>query len=297
MKKLLLATATAAGLALSGQAAATPFFLDLTDDSVVNPRGSIDTLELAYDSVTEVNTATGALVSRGGLGLIGYTFNGTNAGFDNLEALVLNDEGNFTNTFTYDPSPNNIGQDGSGYPTIIGTALTFDFELDGFLNADGDTVTYTGGVLDIYSYQYSYDFSTPEDVTILGNEELLIESEFVSSSINPGEQIIESLITEVSLTPAGQEVFYFQNSAGQYVSFQEYINATLTDILVYASQTVTVGDLANNIANPIDSDGPTVLVSDDHSIAVKFQVPEPSTVAVLGLGLIGMFGFSRRNKK
>lgn len=37
MKKLLLATATAAGLALSGQAAATPFFLDLTDDAVGKP--------------------------------------------------------------------------------------------------------------------------------------------------------------------------------------------------------------------------------------------------------------------
>tara|TARA_R110002153_G_scaffold38839_3_gene112307 strand:+ start:3920 stop:4048 length:129 start_codon:yes stop_codon:yes gene_type:complete len=42
MKKLLLTTITAAGLVLSGQAAATPFYLDLTDDGVVNPIGEID---------------------------------------------------------------------------------------------------------------------------------------------------------------------------------------------------------------------------------------------------------------
>jgi len=298
MKKLLLTTMMAAGLALSGQAAATPFYLDLSDDSVVNPRGAIDGLGLQYDSVSEVNTATGEIVSRGGIGLIGYNFNGSMAGFTDLSDLVLSDDGAIANTFTYDPEPNNLGVDGSTFPTIVVTALTFDFELDGFLNPGGDSVTYTGGVLDIYSYQYSYDFFTPDVVTVdNGSAELLVQSEFSTSSINLGEQVIESLITEVSLTPAGQEVFYFQDSSGNFVSFQDYITATLTDILLYASQTVTVGELADNIANPIDSDGDTVLISDNHAVTVEFRVPEPSTVAVLSLGLISMFGFSRRRRK
>jgi hypothetical protein len=298
MKKLLLTTMMAAGLALSGQAAATPFYLDLSDDSVVNPRGAIDGLGLQYDSVSEVNTATGEIVSRGGIGLIGYTFNGSMAGFNDLSDLLLSDDGAIANTFTYDPEPNNLGVDGSTFPTIVVTALTFDFELDGFLNPGGDSVTYTGGVLDIYSYQYSYDFGTPDVVTVdNGSAELLVQSEFSTSSINLGEQVIESLITEVSLTPAGQEVFYFQDSSGNFVSFQDYITATLTDILLYASQTVTVGELADNIANPIDSDGDTVLISDNHAVTVEFRVPEPSTVAVLSLGLISMFGFSRRRRK
>lgn len=298
MKKLLLTTMMAAGLALSGQAAATPFYLDLSDDSVVNPRGAIDGLGLQYDSVSEVNTATGEIVSRGGIGLIGYNFNGSMAGFTDLSDLVLSDDGAIANTFTYDPEPNNLGVDGSTFPTIVVTALTFDFELDGILNPGGDSVTYTGGVLDIYSYQYSYDFGTPDVVTVdNGSAELLVQSEFSTSSINLGEQVIESLITEVSLTPAGQEVFYFQDSSGNFVSFQDYITATLTDILLYASQTVTVGELADNIANPIDSDGDTVLISDNHAVTVEFRVPEPSTVAVLSLGLISMFGFSRRRRK
>lgn len=298
MKKLLLTTMMAAGLALSGQAAATPFYLDLSDDSVVNPRGAIDGLGLQYDSVSEVNTATGEIVSRGGIGLIGYNFNGSMAGFTDLSDLVLSDDGAIANTFTYDPEPNNLGVDGSTLPTVVVTALTFDFELDGFLNPGGDSVTYTGGVLDIYSYQYSYDFFTPDVVTVdNGSAELLVQSEFSTSSINLGEQVIESLITEVSLTPAGQEVFYFQDSSGNFVSFQDYITATLTDILLYASQTVTVGELADNIANPIDSDGDTVLISDNHAVTVEFRVPEPSTVAVLSLGLISMFGFSRRRRK
>lgn len=298
MKKLLLTTMMAAGLALSGQAAATPFYLDLSDDSVVNPRGAIDGLGLQYDSVSEVNTATGEIVSRGGIGLIGYNFNGSMAGFTDLSDLVLSDDGAIANTFTYDPEPNNLGVDGSTLPTVVVTALTFDFELDGILNPGGDSVTYTGGVLDIYSYQYSYDFGNPDVVTVdNGSAELLVQSEFSTSSINLGEQVIESLITEVSLTPAGQEVFYFQDSSGNFVSFQDYITATLTDILLYASQTVTVGELADNIANPIDSDGDTVLISDNHAVTVEFRVPEPSTVAVLSLGLISMFGFSRRRRK
>ncbi|PRO68466.1 PEP-CTERM sorting domain-containing protein [Alteromonas gracilis] len=297
MKKLLLTTTMAAGLALSGQAAATPFYLDLTDDSTVNPRGSIDALGLQYDSVSEVNTLTGQITSRGGLGLIGYTFNGSNAGFTDLADLVLSDDGGLQNTFTYDPEPNNLGSDGSGFPTIVVTALTFDFELEGFLNPDGDSVSYTGGVLDIYSYQYSYPFGDDDNITVVANSEnLLVNSEFSTSSIDPGEQVIESLITEVSLTPAGQETFYFEGNSG-FVSFQDYIDATLTDILIYATQTVTVGELANSIANPIDVDGNTVLISDNHAVTVEFRVPEPSTVAVLSLGLISMFGFSRRSKK
>jgi opacity protein-like surface antigen len=306
MKKLLLTTTMAAGLALSGQAAATPFYLDLTDDSTVNPRGAIDALGLQYDSVSEVNTLTGQITSRGGLGLIGYTFNGSNAGFTDLADLVLSDDGGLQNTFTYDPEPNNLGQeitgvtvspiDGSFIIDYLVTALTFDFELQGFLNPDGDSVTYTGGVLDIWSYQYSYSSNDVDNVTVLDNREQLVNSEFSTSSINPGEQVIESLITEVSLTPAGQETFYFEGNSG-FVSFQDYIDATLTDILIYATQTVTAGELANNIANPIDVDGDTVLISDNHAVTVEFRVPEPSTVAVLGLGLISMFGFSRRSKK
>lgn len=298
MKKLLLTTTMAAGLALSGQAAATPFYLDLTDDSTVNPRGSIDALGLQYDSVSEVDLATGQITSRGGLGLIGYMFNGSNAGFTDLADLVLSDDGALQNTFTYDPEPNNLGVDGSGFPTFEVTALTFDFELQGVLSPSGDSVLYTGGTLDIYSYQYTYDFADPDTINVVANsEELLVDSEFSTSSVNPGEQVIESLITEVSLTDAGKEVFYFSDGSGGFVSFQDYIDATLTDILIYASQTVTVGELANSIANPIDQNGTEVLISDNHAVTVEFRVPEPSTVAVLGLGLIGMFGFSRRSKK
>lgn len=308
MKKLLLATTMAAGLALSGQAAATPFYLDLSDDNTVNPTAqAIDALGLQYDSVSEVDLDTGAITSRGGLGLIGYMFNGSNAGFTDLEDLILSDDGAIENTFTYDPIVNALGQRATGAdfsnpnaPIIdyTVTALTFDFMLDGFLAPSGDAVVYTGGVLDIWSYEYAYSSDAPQDITVLDNRKKLVESEFSTSSIGPGEQVIESLITEVSLTPEGQETFYFMGNSG-FVSFQEYINETMTDILLHASQTVTAGELANSIANPDDFDAAenTVLIGDNHAVTVEFRVPEPSTIAVLGLSLIGMVGFSRRSKK
>ena len=56
MKKLLLTTITAAGLVLSGQAAATPFYIDLTDDGLINPLGAIDQLDLSYTSNTDARS-------------------------------------------------------------------------------------------------------------------------------------------------------------------------------------------------------------------------------------------------
>ncbi|MGY0312820.1 PEP-CTERM sorting domain-containing protein [Alteromonas macleodii] len=303
MKKLLLTTMMAAGLALSGQAAATPFYLDLSDDSTVNPRGAIDVLGLQYDSLTEVDVNTGAIVSRGGMSLVGYNFNGTNHGFASLSDLVITDDGTIQNTFTYDPEPRRLGEDDSADPLIVVTALTFDFELEGFLNPDGDSITYTGGVLDIWSYQYSFDDNNPDVVTYIDDsEKLLIESEFSNSSINLGEQVVNAMITEFSVTPDGEDTFFFKQG-GAYVSFEDYISLVMKDIFLLASQTVTAGELASAIANPIDAitdandEVQTILIGDDHAVTVKFDVPEPSTAAILGLGLMSVFGLSRRRRK
>ncbi|MDO6533246.1 PEP-CTERM sorting domain-containing protein [Alteromonas stellipolaris] len=271
MKKLLLTTITAAGLVLSGQAAATPFYLDLSDDATVNPLGPIEQLDLSYDSYTEVNLVTNEVSTRAGTSLIGYDFGGvlTSPVYDDFADMVL-DGTAIQNTFTYTPSPGGLGVD------------------------------YTGGSLDIYAYDVSDPFNQASGTSFLSGPVLLMSTMFSYSSINIGEQVVESLVTDSSLTAAGEEVFYFSNVAGTvFTSFQQYIEDTLTDIVLSAAQTVSIDELEANILAPlaVSADGSTVLVSDDHTAAVTFQVAEPSTVAVFGLGLMSMFGFARRRRQ
>ncbi|CAD5265517.1 conserved exported hypothetical protein [Alteromonas sp. 38] len=302
MKKLLLTTITAAGLVLSGQAAATPFYLDLSDDATVNPLGPIEQLDLSYDSYTEVVTSgvdAGQVTTRAGISLIGYDFGGqlSSPVYDDFADMVL-DGTAIQNTFTYTPSPGGLGVDFSTFP-FSQTRLSFDLALDGDL-VSGVGVDYTGGSLDIYAYDVSDPFNQDSGTAFLSGPVLLMSTMFSFSSINVGEQVVESLVTDTSLTAAGEEVFYFSNLAGTvFTSFQEYIEDTMTDIVLSAAQTVSIAELEANILAPIavSADGTTVLVSDDHTAAVTFQVAEPSTVAVFGLGLMSMFGFARRRRQ
>jgi hypothetical protein len=299
MKKLLLTTITAAGLVLSGQAAATPFYLDLSDDATVNPLGPIEQLDLSYNSYTEVNLVTNEVSTRAGTSLIGYDFGGvlTSPVYDDFADMVL-DGTSIQNSFTYTPSPGGLGVDFSTFP-FSQTRLSFDLALDGDL-VSGVGVDYTGGSLDIYAYDVSDPFNQDAGTSFLSGPVLLMSTMFSYSSINIGEQVVESLVTDSSLTAAGEEVFYFSNLAGTvFTSFQEYIEDTMTDIVLSAAQTVSIAELEANILAPlaVSADGTTVLVTDDHTAAVTFQVAEPSTVAVFGLGLISMFGFARRRRQ
>ncbi|MBQ4829558.1 PEP-CTERM sorting domain-containing protein [Alteromonas sp. MMG017] len=282
MKKLLLTTITAAGLVLSGQAAATPFYLDLSDDGMVNPVGEIDQLDLSYVSNTEVDTATGSLVTRAGISLIGYTFGGVTApAYTDLEDLVT-ESGGETNTFTSTPNFPGAGLDVTG-PSW--TKLTFDLYLEGTLTPTVG-VDYTSGYLDIYSFDaFDYGAGATQVMT----------TELFAGGINPGEQVVQSLVTSTSITAAGQDMFFFGDGV-TFQSFEDYISATLVDIILEASQTVSVLELEQNIANSTITNGTTVLVSDDHNAGVEFRVPAPATIALFGLGLLGLAGSTRKRR-
>lgn len=282
MKKLLLTTMMAAGLALSGQAAATPFYLDLTDDGIVNPVGAIDQLDLSYTSNTEVDTNTGALVTRAGLSLIGYTFGGLiSPVYADLEDL-LTENGGETNTFTSTPNFPSAGLDISA-PSW--TKLTFDLYLEGTLTPSVG-VDYTSGYLDIYSFD-ALDFGA-------GTKQLMT-TQFSSGGINPGEQVVQSLITSTSITTAGQDVFFFGDGVN-FQSFEDYIISAVSEIILEASQTVSVVELESNIASSNIRNGATVLVSDDHNAGVEFRVPAPTSIALFGLSLLGLVGVSRKRR-
>lgn len=282
MKKLLSTTIIAAGLALTGQAAATPFYLDLSDDGIVNPVGAINQLDLSYTSNTEVDTATGSLVTRAGISLIGYTFGGITApAYTDLEDL-LTENGGETNTFSSTPNFPSAGLDTS---TPSWTKLTFDLYLEGTLTPSVG-VNYTAGFLDIYSFD-AFDFGA-------GTSQLMT-TQFSSGGIFPGQQVVQSLVTSTSITTAGEDVFFFGDGV-TFQSFEDYVMATLSDIILKATQTVSIEELEENIASSTIANGTTVLVSDDHSARVEFQVPAPTSIALFGLGILGLAGASRKRR-
>tara|TARA_R110002153_G_scaffold38839_3_gene112308 strand:+ start:4100 stop:4771 length:672 start_codon:yes stop_codon:yes gene_type:complete len=222
------------------------------------------------------------LVTRAGISLIGYTFGGVTApAYTDLEDLVT-ESGGETNTFTSTPNFPGAGLDVTG-PSW--TKLTFDLYLEGTLTPTVG-VDYTSGYLDIYSFD-AFDYGA--------GATQLMTTELFAGGINPGEQVVQSLVTSTSITAAGQDMFFFGDGV-TYQSFEDYISATLVDIILEASQTVSVSELEQNIVNSTISNGTTVLVSDDHNAGVEFRVPAPATIALFGLGLLGLAGSTRKRR-
>lgn len=290
MKKLLKSTLLITGLALSAQALATPFYIDLKDNGVVDPVGPIEKLILAYVSNTEVNLDTGAITTRAGTSLINYDFDGAGSypvAYDNFADLVTTPTGGETNTFTSRP---NFPEAGLDFDNGTFTKLTFNLFLEGTFDPTAG-ISYTSGNLDILSY---------DSRNLAAGPTTLITTSLSSGGIFPGEQRVNSFVTDTSIKADGQNTFYFEDSSG-FKSFEQYIADTSSDILLEANQTVTLSDFLAALSAPNASkvvNGETiVLVSDDHEAGVQFTVPAPSTIAIFGMSLIGLAGISRKRSK
>jgi len=271
---------------LATSVSASQIEVDLNDDGATST-AAMDYLTLNYSSHTTVNVGTNAVTTHAGVNAIGVDF-----GF--LAAPVVADFGSLVGcpscgvVNTFSGVPDFLGSGFTSEYNTSGLGLTYGISLTGSLVA-GELV-YTGGTLDMYSYNFLGAAAAP--TTYVPTK--LFSTDFVSGGVFAGEQVIRTTITSVEV--AGEDTFFLTD---YNESFEDYMANTLGDIDLYIVQTVAADQLALDIVAALaDSDANdgfgTAYISAPHNASVTFSVPEPTSIAILGLGLLGLASTKRR---
>ena len=281
MKFNILKAATVASVLVFGSAHADSIQVDLNADLTLS--SAFDELSVDYNSHTIVNTTTGVVQTFAGANLIGNNILGLgviNTDFNDLTAF------GGVNTFSSAPNDNFLRIEEGGTLAMKDSYLTFGVDLMGtFTNAG---IVYNSGTLDVWQ---GYTNGTPA--------EKIMTSTFTSGGLTAGNQDVLSTSGAVDVLKNG--VLYFDVN-GTPVSFSDYFLANpLSDIRLTIDQNVTggaasvVAAVGGSVADGFKGAvGDLVYVSANHNASLTFAVPEPTSLAILGLGLLGFAGSRRR---
>jgi hypothetical protein len=284
IKSIALTTAL-----LATSVSASQIEVDLNDNGATST-AAMDYLTINYSSHTSVDmTAIGGplVTTYAGVNAIGVDF-----GF--LAAPVVADFGSLVGCpscgveNTLSGVPDFLGSGFTSEYFTSGMGLTYGISLTGSLVA-GELV-YTGGTLDMYSYSFLAASSDP--TTYMPTK--LFTTEFVSGGVYAGEQVVRTTVTNVEA--AGEDTFFLTD---KNQSFEDYLANALNDIDLYIVQTVAAGQLTADIAaafsdDALNNQAGTAYVSAPHNASITFSVPEPTSIAILGLGLLGLASTKRR---
>jgi len=288
MKKLLTSVAVLASL--SGTAVADQLTWDATwgASTSAGVQFPISEFVIAYNSqslVTDngdgVLSAGDTIQSFGGFGPNGFNSFASGLETQGLGGLDMNNIGSFS------PNP---------FPTMPGYgndyAFTFFFnDLMGTFN--GSDFVYNSGTL-----QFGLVSLVPANTGLSAGFHNLFDLNISSggpvTAAGQVKQVFNGTVGNFA-NNAGSD-FSLTNS-GKTKTLADW--AALGDVRWGSNQTVTAG-FAGFASTPLDikfdSNGQAVLAA-NHTGRFSMQVPEPTTIAILGLGLLGMAGASRRKAK
>lgn len=287
MKLTLLKAAAVASVLVFNTAYADSIQVDLNADSTLT--GAFDQFLVGYDSHTVVNTNTGAVHTYAGAALVGNDILGQGVIYTDFDAMTSSGG---VNTLASNPNTNLLLTEEyhSGNFPAIDTYLSFGVDLMGTFSPTNGIV-YTSGTLDLWQ---GYTDGTPA--------EKILTSTFISGGITAGNQDVLSLASAPDILKSG--VLFF-NQNGTPVSFSDYLATNpLEQIRLTIDQNVqngassVIAAVGGSVADGFkfaDANTGEVYVSAQHNASLQFAVPEPTTLAILGLGLLGFAGSRRRN--